>query len=391
MATNAIEALPYRLRASPNYALTYTADGACYVAGECEPYSQFWLNERERLAFALFGRRSGMPVAKAIDALVGLGQPANDTAERKRVARTIGAMHQAGVLIDPAAELSRYDQSMARDYLDHRPFPRAIAERIVALGRVNRTTPVLDLAAGPGNLALELARHSDRVTAMELSRGFVAAARAEASARGVKLGLVHENCNRLPQHDGRYDAITISQALHWLDDVAVAKGVSRCLDRDGSFFVVHGALSLPHIHPLSYVLGRKTPLGDKGDQTIAQEAGAVFSRVQLLFAALDTPDVARHDPHHAERGRAPIGGAGISLFSERRRIDAGFARAFLSDSHIAAMGMEREQFWSDLEARCAAAEEADLTGTQEFALLHFRRGADQLDLSTIEDLSPAEI
>lgn len=385
MATNAINALPAKLRASPNFALSFSAGGESYVAGECEPYSQYWLNERERMAFALFGRQGGLKVEAGIDALAGLGNSKNAAIERKRIAGTLRAMHAAGVLIDPEAELSRYDWAMARDYLDHRAFPRTIAERIVKEAGIGHETDVLDLAAGPGNLALELARHSHRVTMMELSRGFVAAAGNEAAARGLKLETINENCNRLVQHNGQYRAITISQALHWLDDIAVAKGVARCLDERGSFFVVHAALSLPDVHPLSHLLGRNTPLGDKGDQSIDEEAAALFDRLQLLFRALDTSSVARHDPGHVRHGLAPIGGRGISLFRQDREISAGFARAFLSESHIEALGVKRAQFWADIEARCAAASPDELIGTQEFALLHFRRGAGGVDLAKAKD------
>ena len=384
MSTNAIDALPAKLRASPNFALSFSAEGECYVAGECEPYAQYWLTERERLAFALFGKRGGLAVDRGIETLAALDK--GTVAARQQIAGTLRDMHAAGVLIDPAAELSRYDRAMARDYLDHRAFPRAIAELIAREAGIDRETPVLDLAAGPGNLALELARCSDRVTMMELSRGFVTAARDEAATRGLKLDTINENCNRLVQHDRRYRAITISQALHWLDDIAVAKGVARCLDEHGSFFVVHAALSLPDVHPLSYLLGRNTPLGDKDNQSIGEEAAALFGRLQLLFAALDTSAVARHDPGHVRHGMTPIGGHAISLFRQDREIGAGFARAFLSDSHIAALGMEREQFWADIDARCAAATPAELIGTQEFALLHFCRGAVGVDVASAKVL-----
>ncbi len=364
-----------RLVTSPNFALTHAADGTCYAAGETEPYPQFWLDRREQMLFALFGQRGGMSARAAENALLRMTPRRDPGAERRRIAAAIAGMAEAGVLIAPDGELSRYDRTMARDYLDYRPFPAPIARRIEALAGICAETPVLDLAAGPGSLALELARTSQRVRMIELSRGFVAAAETEALARGVQLDAICESANRLPLHDGSYGAITISQALHWLDDVAVTKGVIKCLAEGGSFFVVHAALTLPDAHPLAHLLGDRTPLGDKQRVPFAEEVRGLFRRLELLFAALGDAHVARHDPEHARAGLAAIAPAGISLFRQERPIDLGFARAFLSDSHIAGLGVERDTFWSDLAARCAGAPAEAMLGQQDFALLHFQRGA----------------
>lgn len=364
-----------RLVTSPNFALTHAADGACYAAGETEPYPQFWLDRREQMLFALFGQRGGMSARAAENALLRMTPRRDATSERRRIAAAIAGMAGAGLLIPPDGELSRYDRTMARDYLDHRPFPAPLARRIEALAGIGVDTPVLDLAAGPGSLALELAQTSQRVRMIELSRGFVAAAEEEAAARGVRLDAICESANRLPQHDGIYGAITISQALHWLDDVAVVKGVIKCLAEGGSFFVVHAALTLPDAHPLAHLLGDRTLLGDKQKVPFAAEVRVLFRRLELLFAALGDAQVARHDPDHARTGLAAIGPAGIDLFRQRRPIDLGFARAFLTDSHIAGLGVERPAFWSHLAARCAGASAEAMLGRQDFALLHFRRGA----------------
>jgi SAM-dependent methyltransferase len=383
--------MPVKLRTSPNFALSQSADGRSFVIGEVEPYPQYWLSERERLLFALFGKRGGMDIAAASEAMLRLSDAGDTAAEHKRIARTIAGMREAEVLIEPAAELSRYGKDMARDYLEHRPFPPAVAARIAKLGGLTGTSHVLDLAAGPGSLALELARLTPHVTAMELSRGFVAAARAEAKRRGVELATINESCNRLVQLDDSFDCITISQAIHWLDDVMLVKGVCRNLAAGGSFFVIHGALTLPSAHPLSYILGDSTPLGDKPKAPFAEEVRALYARLALLFDALDAPDVARHDPGHARQRGGRIVGSSIELFRQQRPVDQGFARAFLSDSHIAALGQERGAFWRDLESRCDAATAKDRIGTQEFAVLQFSRNGARLDAADWRPAEPAVI
>ena len=73
-------------------------------------------------------------------------------------------------------------------------------------------------------LALLLAAHSSQVTLMDWSRGFLQSARRRARALGRPLQTAHESCNRLVHDDGSYDVLTVCQALHWLDDVAVCRG-----------------------------------------------------------------------------------------------------------------------------------------------------------------------
>ncbi len=357
-----------RLVASPAFAMMHAADGACYVIQDAEPYAQFWLSERERLVFALCGRKGGLAERRVIDTLLAMKPVRDPAAERRRVEAAIADMRAVGVLTEPDGELSRYGAEMARGYLEHRPFPRALAARIVESAGIGAQSSVLDLASGPGSLALQLAEVSQHVTVMELSRGFCAAAQAEAARRGLALAAINESCNRLPQHDGQYDAITVSQALHWLDPSEVCKGVGRNLAPGGSFFVIDAAISLPDAHPLSYILGDRTPLGDKSPVPFGAQSAAKFSRLSHLFKGLGTT----------------IAGADFSLYQQSRPIGEGFARAFLSDTHIAGLGQDHQAFWQNLAERCAAAAPADQIGTIEWAVLHFREGAPDFDPASLD-------
>lgn len=379
---------PRKLVASPNFALCHAADGSPFAAGEVEPYSQFWLDERERMLLALFGRKGGLTTERAIATLLSLRAARNPAAERRRIERAIADMMVAGVLHEPAAELSRYGKAMARDYLDHRPFPAAIVERIATRCGLAQQSRVLDLASGPGSLALALAERTPHVTIMELSRGFVATASDEARSRGLELEAINESCNRLPWHDGSYDLITVSQALHWLDDIAVCKGVCRVLAEGGSFMVVHAAMTVPHDHPLSWILGDHTPLGDKVAASFADGVRALFRRLALLFAALDAPAVERHDPSHAHAGREPVRGEGISLYRQPRPMGEGFAHAFLSEAHIVSCGLDPAQVWTRIAADCGGADAKDLHGSMDWGVLQFRRGAAGFDVETWEAGNP---
>jgi SAM-dependent methyltransferase len=247
---------------------------------------------------------------------------------------------------------------------------------------------VLDLAGGPGDLALALARASQHVALMELSRGFLQTATSRAREQGLAIEAVHDSANRLVHHEAAYDVVTVSQALHWLDDVAVCRGLCRLLLPDGSFFVVHGAMEVPDSHPLAHLLGWDSILGAHPRRPFADEVRPLLQRLALLFDALDAPDVQRTDPTHSRHGansgnggnggngrNQRIAPASVALYRQPRPLGPGFARGFFTPAHIAVTGLTPDAFWRDVEARCAAVPAAACQGVQHWAVLHFQRGA----------------
>lgn len=368
-----------RLRASPNFVQTLTLDGRPYIAQDTEPYIQYWLTERYRVLLSLFSARRGLRIDEAIAGWHRLQGSEPSPAEERRLRRAIEDMRSAGVLLAEADDTSRYDRAIAEAYVAHRPFPPEIARQLIDRGGVVRTSRVLDLAGGPGDLALALAEASDAVSLMELSRGFLDAAAERASARGLKLQTLHDSCNRLLHRDDPFDVITVSQALHWLDDVQVCRGVCRLLQADGSFFVVHSAIELPDAHPMAWLLGHDSILGRKERQPFARELAPIVRRLRGLFEALDSSEVQRADLRQDFRTKLSnqrIGLAGVQLFAQQRAFGPGYARGFLTPRHIAATGMSPEQLWLQVDTACAAAAGEDLLGMHRWAVLHFKRGAD---------------
>ena len=214
-----------RLRASPGFSFALMPDGRPYVAQEVEPYVHYWLSERERRLLAACSSRHGARVGDVVAAELARTHAGSPDAERRRLLLALQGLQHAGVLVDPRADTSRYDRAIVQAYLQHRPFPPEICAQIVQRAAIGPASRVLDLAGGPGDLALQLAAHSSQVTLMDWSRGFLQSARQRAKAQGRPLQTVHESCNRLVHDDGSYDVLTVCQALHWLDDVADRKSV----------------------------------------------------------------------------------------------------------------------------------------------------------------------
>jgi 2-polyprenyl-3-methyl-5-hydroxy-6-metoxy-1,4-benzoquinol methylase len=396
MSTTRSKSLAARLRASPNFVLAFTLDGKPYVAKETEPYTQYWLSERYRILLSMFSTPKGATAEDAVAQYLRFTGAKADAPARRRLLKAVDDMRGSGVVVDVRDDTSRYDARIVDAYVAHRPFPPEVAAHLIAQGGVGSGSRVLDLAGGPGDLALALAAVSHDVSLMELSKGFLAAATRRAKRQGVAITPIHDSCNRLIHRDDEYDVMTISQALHWLDDVLVCRGVCRMLRAGGSFFVIHSAIDLDNAHPLAWLLGHDSILGAKKRQSFAAEVQPILRRLSLLFEALDAPDVQRVDP--TQQGMAPgsarrerIVPAGVSLFRQRRPFELGYARGFLTPRHIELTGRTPEAFWQDAEARCAGKSVAQLLGHQHWAVLQFRRGGARVEARSLKNLPVADI
>jgi 2-polyprenyl-3-methyl-5-hydroxy-6-metoxy-1,4-benzoquinol methylase len=371
-----------RLKASPNYVLALSMDGRAYVAKDSEPYTQFWLDERERCLHHLFSRRGGETVAHAMAESLRLRGLDESARERRALLAAIAQMREAGLLQDAEQDTSRYDAAIVEAYLKYRPFPPEIAADIAAEAGIGRETRVLDIAGGPGDLALQLAERSDRVTLLDLSRGFLASARARAKRAGRPLNTLHESANRLLHSDETYDVVTVAQALHWLDDVAICRSMRRMLSAQGSFFVVAAEFDTPPTHPLAYVFGRDSVLGATPRRPFAEAMRNLARRLSLMFEALDAP-AERIDPLRAGAAGGDIRLAAARLYEQPRPLGLGFASGFLSPAHVAPLGRTLDDFMVEMAERARGASEDALTATFSWGLLRFARGgAGEIDLET---------
>lgn len=396
MAKAPEHSLSERFRASPSFSLAFTMDGRPFVAKETEPYIQFWLSERYRILLSMFSGRRGAAIGEAIDGYLRLTGEEDTGALRGRLHRAAIDMVSGGVLIGAREDVSRYSARIVDAYLAHRPFPPEVTAHVVREASIGQGTRVLDLAGGPGDFAVQLAATSQDVSMMELSGGFVKAAARRAAALGRPLQTIHDSCNRLVYLDDEYDVVTVAQALHWLDDVLVCRGLCRVLRPDGSFFVIHGAIELDDAHPLAYVLGHDSVLGRKERQPFLSEVWPIARRLSLLFEALDAPDVQRIDL--AQQWGAPgsvapsrIVPAGVTVFRQRRPYGIGYARGFLTPRHIEGTGLAPDDFWKDLEARCRRAAPEQMIGTHHWAVLHFRRGGAPVRWENAASEAPTDI
>jgi SAM-dependent methyltransferase len=124
-----------------------------------------------------------------------------------------------------AAELLFSDD----DYLDHETWIRPAFAR---LGEVNGRA-VLDLGCGHGMAAVVLARLGARVTAVDLSGGYLAEAQRRARANGALVAFAQADGERLPFADEAFDRVWGNAVLHHLDLPRAAREVWRVLRPGG--------------------------------------------------------------------------------------------------------------------------------------------------------------
>jgi ubiquinone/menaquinone biosynthesis C-methylase UbiE len=114
-------------------------------------------------------------------------------------------------------------------YLDHETWIRPAFAR---LGEVAGRR-VLDFGCGHGMAAVVLARRGARVTAFDLSHGYLDEAAMRAKANGVEIAFVRANGEMLPFAAAAFDAVWGSAILHHLDLEKAAWDLARVLRPGG--------------------------------------------------------------------------------------------------------------------------------------------------------------
>ena len=120
-------------------------------------------------------------------------------------------------------------KNTARDQRRFKDTARALAERVRPGGRI------LEVAPGPGYLAIELARRGFAVTAMDISRSFVRIARENAAEAGLTVTVEQGNASAMPFADGSFDAVVCMAAFkNFSDPVGAINEMHRVLKPGGT-------------------------------------------------------------------------------------------------------------------------------------------------------------
>jgi ubiquinone/menaquinone biosynthesis C-methylase UbiE len=106
-------------------------------------------------------------------------------------------------------------------------------------GRVRPGSAILEVAPGPGYLAVELAKRGFAVTALDISASFVQIARANAEAAGVAVDVRHGNASAMPLPDAGFDAIVCVAAFkNFRDPLGAINEMHRVLKPGGTASII---------------------------------------------------------------------------------------------------------------------------------------------------------
>jgi SAM-dependent methyltransferase len=114
-------------------------------------------------------------------------------------------------------------------YLDHETWIRPAIERLGSVAELS----VLDFGCGHGMAATVLARLGARVTALDLSPGYLSEARRRALANNVSIAFVQADGERLPFADAAFHRVWGNAVLHHLDCRVAAQELGRVLKPGG--------------------------------------------------------------------------------------------------------------------------------------------------------------
>ena len=103
----------------------------------------------------------------------------------------------------------QYDKSARRDMAElYRAWATKLSEGLAEGDKV------LEVAPGPGYLAIELAkRRNVRIIALDISETFVAIARRNAQSAGVDIDFQHGNASRMPFENEEFDFLMCTSSF----------------------------------------------------------------------------------------------------------------------------------------------------------------------------------
>jgi SAM-dependent methyltransferase len=131
--------------------------------------------------------------------------------------------------------LQRRFRSAAQYYLVGRPpYSSLLIRRVVQLCALNSSHRILDLGTGPGQLAMAFAPSVGEVTALDPEPEMLEIGKKNASSGHLKIKFVQGSSNDLGPQFGRFQAVTIGRAFHWMDRPATLNLLDAMIEPDGA-------------------------------------------------------------------------------------------------------------------------------------------------------------
>ncbi len=163
------------------------------------------------------------------------------------------------------------DAEMARVYLCRPPYPDEAYERLLALIDEAGPSTALDVGAGTGDLARTLARHVDRVDAVEPSAAMVAVGKTQEGGEAANLRWIEAPIETATL-EAPYGLAVAGESIHWTNwDLALPK-IGAALAPEAVFAIVQRRTArLPWTDKLGLLIARYSTNRDYEPYDIEQE------------------------------------------------------------------------------------------------------------------------
>jgi SAM-dependent methyltransferase len=243
-------------------------------------------------------------------------------------------------------------QDAARFYAEHRYRPSAAFARLLAahLGW-SSSDRVLDLGAGPAHVSVRLAPFVGEVVVMDPEAGMIEEGRRRAEAAGVdNLTFVVGGSDDLASDLGRFAAVVISQAFHWMaDQDAVLRRLDPLLDDERGAVALLGYVNDPDYNRVCVGLDR--PPWDEVERILKRHLAGV--------PAGPSPR-GRHDPFPEILARSPFPRTELLTYEYEYvvepSVDAAIGLLYSLGNALTRLGGRRAAFEADARAALAGAD-----------------------------------
>jgi SAM-dependent methyltransferase len=139
--------------------------------------------------------------------------------------------------------MGRFESTVAFYDRYREPYPPDFFAEVAGRLRFTGTERLLDIACGPGMLAIGFAPYVAFCLGVDPEPGMLAAARELAKEAGVRLELIESRFEDLPVSAGPFQIATVGRALHWLDKDRAPAMIAQMVT-SGGYILVCGALSV---------------------------------------------------------------------------------------------------------------------------------------------------